>query len=372
MNSFNINLYNLIILLGIVHGVVFSLILVINPRLKSSTNIYLALTTFALCGSNFQYLLIDTGVVSLEHYKNNLLFIPFEFLMVTMFYFFVRSYLNLTIKNKNIFLFLVPFFLGILYQVLTKLLGVEYKFVYYLNWTAEYLSLIFSIVLIVLTFKDIIDYEKKVNTENFKDIPKTTHWLKRTLVFGITLCILWLISITFLRSILGKGYYKYYPLWIGISVLIYWIGYTSIIQNLLYKDRLQIRKKTDKEKNEKSSITNIKSKNKFEEIHQFVLENQLYLDTEMTLSVLSKKIKISEGYLSQLINKNHGKNYNDYINGLRIEHVKKILVNDEYSNYTITAIGLESGFKTKTSFYAIFKKHTGKTPNQYKKLVQNL
>jgi AraC-like DNA-binding protein len=238
---------------------------------------------------------------------------------------------------------------------LTKLFGVEYKFVNYLNWTTEYLSLIFSIALIVLIFRDIIYYEKKVNTENFQDIPKTTRWLKRTLVYGIALCILWLISITFLRSILGKGYYKYYPLWIGISILIYWIGYTYIIQNILYRDRQQIRKKLDKEKNKKSSITNVKSKNKFEEIHQFVLENQLYLDTEMTLSMLSKKIKISEGYLSQLINKNHGKNYNDYINGLRIEYVKKILVNDEYSNYTITAIGLEAGFKTKTSFSLLLK-----------------
>lgn len=238
---------------------------------------------------------------------------------------------------------------------MTKLLGIQYKFVTYLNWTAEYLSLIFSIVLIVLIFKDIIDYEKKVHTENFQDIPKATRWLKRTLVYGIVLCVLWLISITFLRSILGKGYYKYYPLWIGISILIYWIGYTSIIQNILYRDRQQIRKKSGKEKNEKSSITNIKGKNKFEEIHQFVLENQLYLQTEMTLLILSKKIKINEGYLSQLINKNYGKNYNDYINGLRIEHVKKILVNDEYSNYTITAIGLEAGFKTKTTFSLLLK-----------------
>jgi hypothetical protein len=88
----------------------FSLILVLNLKFKSRTNLYLALTTLALCGSNFQYLLIDTDVVSLKHYKNNLLFIPFEFLMVAMFYFFVRSYMNLTVKNKNIFLFLVPFF----------------------------------------------------------------------------------------------------------------------------------------------------------------------------------------------------------------------------------------------------------------------
>jgi len=372
MDGLRLNFYNILILVGIVHGIIFSFILLFNPKFKSRTNFYLAFTTLALCGSNFQYLLIDTGLVLLESYKNRLLFIPFEFLMVAMFYFFVRSYINKTIRYKNIFLFLIPFFLGILYQVLTKIFRVEYTFVYYLNWAAEYLSLLFSVILIILIFKDIIYYEKGVRDKNFEGIPKTTRWLKKTLIFGVVLCVVWFISITFLRSILGKGYYKYYPLWIGISVLIYWIGYTSIIQDILYRDRQRIRKKSTKISNEKLHVKDLKGKNKFEEIHQFVLENQLYLEAEMTLSMLSKKIKISEGYLSQLINKHHGNNYNDYINNLRVAYVKKLLIDDEYSNYTITAIGLESGFKTKTSFYAIFKKYTGKTPNQYKKLVQNL
>ncbi|MFK7749760.1 MAG: hypothetical protein AB8B65_15295 [Kordia sp.] len=87
----HLNFYNILILVGVIHGIIFSFILLFHPKLKSKTNFFLAFTTLALCGSNLQYLLLDVGIVPLELYKNDLVFIPFEFLMVAMFYFFVRS-----------------------------------------------------------------------------------------------------------------------------------------------------------------------------------------------------------------------------------------------------------------------------------------
>ena len=80
---------------------------------------------------------------------------------------------------------------------------------------------------------------------------------------------------------------------------------------------------------------------------------------------------LSEGYISQLLNQNSEKNFNDYINELRVEDAKSMLTNSEYDQYTIVSIGLESGFNSKSSFYSAFKKFTDQTPNQFKKGVRN-
>ena len=55
-----------------------------------------------------------------------------------------------------------------------------------------------------------------------------------------------------------------------------------------------------------------------------------------------------------------------------MQNAKEHLSNKEFDNYTIVAIGLESGFNSKSSFYTAFKKFTNKTPVQYKKDVRNL
>ena len=51
---------------------------------------------------------------------------------------------------------------------------------------------------------------------------------------------------------------------------------------------------------------------------------------------------------------------------MRVEQSKKILIDPKYANYTISSIGLESGFNSKSTFYTVFKKHTGITPLAYK------
>ena len=384
MNSLNLNFYNILIVLGIVHGIIFSFILFFNPKLKSKTNIFLALTILALCFSNLQYWLLDVGL-SPGYENNNLIFIPFEFLMVPMFFLFVKSYLKNDFKKHHIFLLLVPFSSAIFYQILTDLARVNSKVIEFFNLVIEYGSLLFSLVIIFLVFKNIIDYKKKVANDSFNEIPITVTWLKRILIFGFFLCILWLLSLTVFESYFPSGYYQYYPLWIGISVLIYWIAYTSIFQNSIYEERGEIRNRiirsnvTQEQENSKSqnksseiekSSDNI-NPNKFTEINTLILERRLYLNPKLSLKLISKQTNLSEGYLSQIINSNTDNNFNEYINNMRVENAIKLLLDDDYFKYTITAIGLESGFNTKTSFYNAFKKITGHTPNNYKKLVQN-
>lgn len=379
MNSLNFNLYNVLILLGIIHGIIFSLILFFNPKLKSKTNIFLALTILTLCLSNLQYLLYDIGIVG--SFYAEYLFVPFEFLILPMFYFFVKKYLNTTFRTIHSYVVIIPFMFMFLCQLITNLFDIDRSIVSILSLFFEYGAACFSIILIILIFMMIINYEKSILQVDDTIIPKTTSWLKRLLILGLILCFMWFFSLFIFKDYMGEGLYPFYPLWIGISILIYWIAYSSIFQNSIYKERREIRNKIihiqENSKTQKivldiGKLSENINPNKFTEINKLILEKRLYLKPKLSLKTISKHTNLSEGYLSQIINSNTNKNFNEYINALRIENAKKLLINNEYSKYTITAIGLESGFNTKASFYNAFKKHTGNTPNTYKKLVQNL
>jgi AraC-like DNA-binding protein len=55
------------------------------------------------------------------------------------------------------------------------------------------------------------------------------------------------------------------------------------------------------------------------------------------------------------------------VNTYRVEYVIDLMKNDEMRNYTLLSIGFEAGFNSKSSFFRIFKKLTGKTPSEYMK-----
>lgn len=59
-------------------------------------------------------------------------------------------------------------------------------------------------------------------------------------------------------------------------------------------------------------------------------------------------------------------NFNNYINSYRVALAKQILKSSKASTLSIEGIGVESGFRSKTTFYSAFKKNVNMTPAQYK------
>ncbi|TSE09357.1 helix-turn-helix domain-containing protein [Aquimarina algiphila] len=106
----------------------------------------------------------------------------------------------------------------------------------------------------------------------------------------------------------------------------------------------------------------------FKELEFLMKEAKIYRDANLGLDSMSTQLNISGNYLSQLVNKVTGRNFTDYVNGFRIEDAKSKLRNPEFTNYTIIAIALESGFNSKSTFYSAFKKLTGISPKEYRKI----
>jgi AraC-like DNA-binding protein len=84
-----------------------------------------------------------------------------------------------------------------------------------------------------------------------------------------------------------------------------------------------------------------------------------------SVKFLADNVHLSPSYLSDLLRKETGKNTQEHIHFYLIEQAKNLLLNSE-KNMNEIAFGL--GFEYPQYFNKLFKKKTGKTPMEYRKL----
>lgn len=108
------------------------------------------------------------------------------------------------------------------------------------------------------------------------------------------------------------------------------------------------------------------------QLYDIITKQELYLDIELNLGKLAKKLNMSSHQLSYVINNGYNQNFYGFINKFRIEKAKKLLADKELDKYSIIGIAFESGFNSKTSFNTTFKKITGQTPSDFKKTCSDL
>ena len=96
-------------------------------------------------------------------------------------------------------------------------------------------------------------------------------------------------------------------------------------------------------------------------------EQQIYLETDVSLQRISTYIGKNTQKTSEIINQYAQRNFNDFINYYRIEASKKLLVHPQKQQYTISSIAFDTGFSSLSSFNSALKKFEGETPSVYRK-----
>ena len=81
-----------------------------------------------------------------------------------------------------------------------------------------------------------------------------------------------------------------------------------------------------------------------------------------------KHLSVSEYKVSRAIRSgSRAANFNHYVNGFRLSHAKRLLLEPDSHDWTILVISLESGFASLAPFNRSFKAQEGCTPNQYRR-----
>ena len=115
-----------------------------------------------------------------------------------------------------------------------------------------------------------------------------------------------------------------------------------------------------------SSLSETKRKETIEQLGKVMQEDQLYLQSTLTLKGLADHLNTNRTYLSQIINQEFGVSFSTYLNEYRIREARQML-SDADLNLSIQGVAQTVGFNSVPSFNAAFKKFTGVTPSFYMK-----
>lgn len=327
--------------IGVINGMVFSLLLLFTRNTKLE-NTFLGLLLLMICiriGKSIYFYFTDhIDNLILQIGLSACVFIGPLFFLYTK---TVNRHFNKTPKAYKVLLATIG--IGII------TVGLIYPYRTFPDlWNGPIIRSIYLIwgSFVLLGFIEI----RVIITNAFHHFPQLTASQKRLLLISGGILIITL-SYEFAYWIEGFTY-----LW-G-SLIFTALFYYLMLMEVRHLLRPQERKKPA------SNTPLEKGAEMLERVESAMQEQQLYKQPSLKLKDLAKATGLQTHLLSRLLNEVYPHGFATYVHEKRIEEAKKLIRSE--TNYTLEGIGYESGFNSKSSFYATFKKLTGYTPAEYK------
>ncbi len=223
-----------------------------------------------------------------------------------------------------------------------------------MNYT-DFISYLF--IFPIITFFYLYKLSKIVFSLKKRELVIQSNTLNLNSILTLFISFLLFILIFFSSLLFSGNVWITYTL---IAIVSFLICYSYVVLYLLIK-----MNKKDHEKDAlKDDFSYFKSIE--ENLEDYILHKKSYTNPKLTLKECAKGINSNEKYLSNYLNKVMNMNFNTYINNLRIDEAKSLLISSDSDLYTIEAIAKMAGFNSKSSFNAVFKKHVGMTPSEFK------
>lgn len=366
------NLYDILVISGSVIGLFMSLSIATSPFFRSNANMYLSVSVLLLTIILFTgWLNTYTGIIGLVRAIMWELLVP----ITLLYYFLIR--INHRIINNSKFKFLyIPFFVFLIFDI-----WVEFDFSLDLFQVTDYMDLntvqlVFDVeswLALLLCYGSMI-YAciliRKSKTEK-----SIRQWLLRLNYMLLVIISLWFCQE--LGKIFFESTYDDQIIWVCISMLFFFVLYVGIFKLQIavehaeiHKIRLMQKQNAVKENDcseDFADITKIEKSDFYNQLSSLLENDEMYKNPLLSRHDLAVEMGVSEGYLSKRVNQEFGKSVIHLINDYRISEAKRLLCDSEFKKYSIEAISLEAGFKSKSVFYSAFKSATNMSPGVFRK-----
>jgi len=152
-------------------------------------------------------------------------------------------------------------------------------------------------------------------------------------------------------------------------LLVYIFGFYGLRQRIKYVEQEgSNQSESDKNKKERYKQSLLTTERKIEirqALERYFNEKKPYLNPELNMQMISTALSYPKYQITEVLNMDIGKNFFQFVNEYRVAEVKRMLENPN-NLYSIEAIGYDCGFSSKSSFFTVFKRIAGLTPQQYR------
>ncbi|RMB58612.1 AraC family transcriptional regulator [Dokdonia sinensis] len=381
----NFNIYSTPLLVLVLQGLIFAFLLLHKYRKeKSISYLLLAVILFIVCYHRTTYTIgFMDWYDTFRNTKINYYLISLSLFFVPFIYFYVRSITisDFRFKRKDILHF-IP---GVVY-VFIKLFILIYDASLpgfastqngYLveNFQWKYLdpfvtafTYIQEVVYLVLTFQLYYAYRKNIQQYFSNAYDLELNWIRNFLFIYTALFVYGLLQTIVDVAITDLSWTQRWWLQFLNALAIIYIGVKGYFTNtdkllgLSFDGSLNFNTSRSQLVQDDNSP---QMREKVESVTSFMEAEKPYLDAEINLITLSRKLNLSRAELSEIINSGLGKNFNDFVNGYRVEAVKQMLAEGKQEQLSLLGIALNCGFNSKATFNRVFKKLTHLSPSEY-------
>lgn len=324
-------------------------------------------------------------------------FSPFYFLLGPLFFLHVRTYLTVNRSLKRLdALHLVPFVLQFINLSPYLMIPFEQKLeiaqniqndmlfiqnlditiIFSYQLTSFFPAILVLIYVIFSIYKLLLNYSTVYNqkTKNVKLNARTHIWLIYIGLVVILIAASNLILNYNLGFVVDQAQLK--PFAIIQSVLLISIPISLVLTpQVMYG--LGINKKIN-ERPKNLSIQIVPSESEIvivkplsDRIQEVLQKEKPFLQSDFALDDLVSLLNVPKYHVYNCLNVEMNIKFTDLRSHYRVQHAKKLLVTMDRRNMTIEAVGMESGFSTRSSFYRAFKNDTDLTPSEFVEINRN-
>ena len=373
--GFSVPAYELVNVVALVESVIFAVVLLATPALRSRANTILAAVFVLIATVKLDQLY--QGLGGMEAYPAlGFVLSPVQWLIMAALYFFVLAKVTPDFRFKKVHLWnLTPMVVAFAY----------YWFFYYSLSTADKLDLVqggglrvplnrlvvpllgdaVQLGYLIAALRLLRRYGIRLRNWFSRIDDRNLVWIKR--VIGLWMMVFLLhMSLTLTIEWFGEGITAlviFALMNLMQFVLINGLMFAGIVSH--FKDQKPFSPQLGQARYATSQQSAEDRKELFSKILEVMEKEKPFLDPNFNLGQLADLLAATPREVSEALNGVGDKNFYDFVNGYRIVAAQEAL--KSASGRPVLEVAYAVGFNSKSSFNAMFRKLTGQTPSQFRK-----